>query len=56
MSGAASWCGAMKGEDNQSNHVTRGHTKSPLVVWLLGTHKAQGAVVTIFGIEVKGHG
>lgn len=45
----------MQGEDNQSNYVTRWHAKTPLVVRLLGTHEAQGAVVAVFGVEVKGH-
>lgn len=56
MSSAASWRGAVQSEDDQSNHMTRWHTETPLVVWLLGTHEAQGAVVAILGIEVKGHG
>lgn len=55
MGGAASWRGTMQGEDDQSNHMTRWHAKAPLVVRLLGIHEAQGAVVAIFGIEVKGH-
>lgn len=55
MGGAASWGGTVKVENDQSDHVTRWHTKTPLVVRLLWTHKAQCAVVAIFGIEVKGH-
>lgn len=55
MGGAASWGGTVQGEDDQSNHVTRWHAETPLVVRLLGTHEAQGAVVAIFGIEVKRH-
>lgn len=46
----------MQGENDQSNHMTRRHAETPLVVWLLGAHEAQGAVVAIFGVEVKRHG
>lgn len=46
----------MQGENDQPNHMTRWHAETPLVVWLLGAHEAQGAVVAIFGIEVKRHG
>lgn len=55
MGCAASRCGTVQGEDDQANHMTRWHTEAPLVVRLLGAHEAQGAVVAIFGIEVKGH-
>lgn len=55
MGSAASRRGTVQCEDDQSNHMTRWHTKTPLVVRLLGTHQAQGAVVAIFGVKVKGH-
>lgn len=55
MGDAASWGGTVQGENDQSNHMTRWHTKTPLVVRLLRTHEAQCAVVAIFGVEVKGH-
>lgn len=55
MGAAASWCGALKREDNQADHVTRRHTEAPLIVWLLGVDEAQGTIVPKFSVEVKGH-
>lgn len=55
MCGAASWGGAVKREDDQPNNVARRHAETPLVVWLLGAHETQGAVVSVFGVKVEGH-
>ena len=50
MGGTTAGRGPVEGEDDEAYHVTGRHSQAPLVVRLLGTHQAQSAVVTVFGV------